>query len=184
MIVYKITNKLTGKIYIGQTVKPLHKRWAVHKSCKRKSPLTSSFKHHGIESFTIEEICSAKSLEELNELEIYYIEKYDCIYPNGYNLQPGGSIAQARIGMPPWNKGKKVKDPLVLKRQSKSHIGQKAWNKKPIICIQTNEIFDSLHSAAKKLNLQVGHICLVLKGKRNSTGGYTFSYLTDLKKSA
>jgi len=48
--------------------------------------------------------------------------------------------------------------------------------KKEIICIETNEVFESLHSAAHKFSLSVENLCNVLKGKKKSFGGYTFKY--------
>lgn len=35
MIIYKITNTVTGKFYVGQTVMSIKRRWAVHKASKR-----------------------------------------------------------------------------------------------------------------------------------------------------
>ena len=83
-------------------------------------------------------------------------------------------------GKDPWNKGKKATE-QAKKNQSEAHIGQKAWNKKAIYCIETKEQFESLHAAASKLGLQTGHICSVLKGKRKTTGGYTFKYVEQKK---
>lgn len=47
---------------------------------------------------------------------------------------------------------------------------------KPIICIETGTEYYSLSECARKMGLQVGHVCSVLKGKRKTTGGYTFKY--------
>lgn len=82
---------------------------------------------------------------------------------------------KARKGKTPWNKGKKATEEA-KHNQSLAHIGQIAWNKRAIICIETGQEFESLHAAAKALQLQPGHICSVLKQKRKSTGGYTFNY--------
>jgi group I intron endonuclease len=121
MIIYKITNLVTNKIYIGQTVMPLKRRWAVHKCAKRKSPLTSSIMKHGVVNFKIEEICKASSKEELAKLEIYYIRHFDCLYPKGYNLSTGGVSSS---GLTPWNKGLKgLKAP-----KSAFKKGHKTWN--------------------------------------------------------
>ena len=91
MIVYKITNRINGKIYIGQTVKSLKLRWAQH--CSPSSGCTAlhnAIKKHGPESFTVEQIDVAASREELDEKERYWISFYDCIAPKGYNLCEGG----------------------------------------------------------------------------------------------
>lgn len=47
---------------------------------------------------------------------------------------------------------------------------------KPIICIETHELFSGVRECAKKMNLDRGNICRVLKGKYTQTGGYTFKY--------
>jgi group I intron endonuclease len=121
MIIYKITNIVTGKIYIGQTTMSLKRRWAVHKAAKRTSPLTSSLKKHGTDKFIIEEIDRAASLEELSTLEIFYIKSLDSLYPKGYNLSSGG---YSNKGCKAWNKG--LKGLPAPKTAFKK--GHKTWN--------------------------------------------------------
>jgi group I intron endonuclease len=128
MTIYKITNKITGKVYIGQTVQPLHKRWYCHKAVKRVCPMSSSIKKHGAKNFVIEPLCSVLNAKDLDDIEIYFIKLYDCKYPNGYNLTDGGSLGSCRRGEEPWNKGLKTSDEI-KKKLSLSHKGQKAWNK-------------------------------------------------------
>lgn len=93
MIVYKITNLINGKIYIGRTTKPLQKRWGVHcchaiKNYKpNKSYIQRAIKKYGKENFIIEEIAKCNSLEELYNKEIDYIKLFNSINPRkGYNL--------------------------------------------------------------------------------------------------
>lgn len=59
MIIYKITNIANGRVYIGQTVMSLARRWSQHSTSKKNSPLYNAFRHYGPENFTIETICSA-----------------------------------------------------------------------------------------------------------------------------
>lgn len=90
MIIYKATNKETGKIYIGQTVRTLKKRRREHER-NPSGYFGESVKKYGLKAFVFEVIDrTAKTIEELNELEIMYIEKFNCVRPNGYNLQTGG----------------------------------------------------------------------------------------------
>lgn len=51
--------------------------------------------------------------------------------------------------------------------------------KKPIVGYKEGEIvlFDSLWEAGQKLNLNISNICAVLRGRRNTTGGYYFRYI-------
>lgn len=93
--IYIIKNKINNKVYIGQTTRSLEWRFSHHKAqinCKNQcSALYSAFKKYGVENFWIEGIEQGDfTAEELNEKEIYYIQKYNSVSPNGYNLQLGG----------------------------------------------------------------------------------------------
>jgi group I intron endonuclease len=96
MIIYKITNTINGRVYIGQTVMSLARRWSQHSTSKKNSPMYNAFRKYGAENFTIEVICSALAPEHLNALEKYFIGYYDSIIPNGYNLTSGGNSAFTR----------------------------------------------------------------------------------------
>ena len=88
MIIYKITNKKNGKIYIGQTIRDLEVRFKQH--CRSGCYLYKAIKKYGVESFDKEIIDTATTREELDEKETYWIKKLNSIYPNGYNLTYGG----------------------------------------------------------------------------------------------
>lgn len=92
MIIYKIVNKLNGKIYIGQTIQPLLKRWNEH--CVKSNGcrfLKNAIQLYGKENFTIEQIDTAETMEELNQKEIYWIDLYNSTNKLiGYNLDKGG----------------------------------------------------------------------------------------------
>ena len=85
MIVYKLTNKINGKFYIGITTGDMKQRLRTHKQ-KSGVYLTSAMKKYGKENFIIEQIDTAKTNKELDEKEIYYISKLN---PH-YNLTNGG----------------------------------------------------------------------------------------------
>lgn len=99
-IIYKITNSINGKIYIGQTAVSIEQRFNGHKIAleaykedkyKHKSHLYNAMSVYGFENFYIEQIDSADSPEELNELEKYYIENLNTRDDSiGYNIAPGG----------------------------------------------------------------------------------------------
>lgn len=93
MKIYKITNTVDGKIYIGQTVQRLSERFRDHTRGDKQPDgyLHRAIKKHGIENFVFEEIDSAKTLEGLNALEEHYIQKFNSLAPNGYNLLLGGT---------------------------------------------------------------------------------------------
>ena len=90
MIVYKITNLLNGKIYVGQTKKTLDKRFKEHS--KAKTVIGAAIRKYGAENFKIEVIEFCQNFLELNEREIFWIEKLNCKVPNGYNVADGGAF--------------------------------------------------------------------------------------------
>lgn len=96
--IYKIENKINGKIYIGQSVN-IKKRWKHHKydldnNKHANKHLQSAWFKYGKNNFSFSIICECK-ISELDEKEMYYINKnksYDENY--GYNLTIGGDGAK------------------------------------------------------------------------------------------
>lgn len=90
--IYKITNKINNKVYIGQSTN-IFNRWNEHryKAKTEDKPLYKAFKRYGIENFTFE-IIEECPIIKLNEREIYWIKYYDS-YNHGYNLTPGGDYS-------------------------------------------------------------------------------------------
>jgi len=79
--IYKITNKLNGKSYIGQSIH-CGKRFDEH--YKGKQLIDEVIQIEGIENFSFEVLKLAKK-EELSYWEDYYIKEYNTMFPNGYN---------------------------------------------------------------------------------------------------
>jgi hypothetical protein len=93
--IYKITNLVNGKVYIGQSIN-IEKRWKTHKKdalwkdgLNYEYPLYRAIRKYGIKNFSFE-IIEECAIDELNEREIFYIAKYDS-YENGYNQTRGGT---------------------------------------------------------------------------------------------
>jgi group I intron endonuclease len=94
IIIYKITNLLNSKIYIGMTTKSITERLQSHVNHSKKPEfrLHKAIKKHGEENFRIEKICTATTQEQANELEREWIAKLDSTnYDIGYNMSLGGS---------------------------------------------------------------------------------------------
>lgn len=85
--IYKITNKITGKVYIGYTEREPIFRWWEHFK-HSQLPIGQALKEDGIESFTFEVLerwlKTDKTIEDMHEIETKYITLYDSIQ-NGYN---------------------------------------------------------------------------------------------------
>lgn len=90
--IYKITNRVNNKVYIGQTHFTIEHRFKQHiKNFNiehRKQPLYMAFAKYGIENFNVEKIEEVEC-ERLNEREIYWIAYYNS-FKNGYNATLGG----------------------------------------------------------------------------------------------
>ena len=98
-VIYKITNNINNKIYIGQSIdfatrERLHEESGFNKNSKCYNyPLYNAIRKYGIENFSIEIIDHGNSLEELNIKEIHYIQKYNSVidFGKGCNLDSGGN---------------------------------------------------------------------------------------------
>lgn len=90
MLVYLITNEISGKKYVGQTVQTLEQRWDKHNVSKGCPALSEAIKKYGRENFKIETIHKCLSREEMDFVEIFYIEFLNTKTPSGYNLTFGG----------------------------------------------------------------------------------------------
>lgn len=88
MIIYKATNLLDSKVYIGLTTKTLDERIKTHlKSKKQKGLFGKALHKYGIANFQVEVIDRADNFDELVEKELQWIFHYNSQSPNGYNIK-------------------------------------------------------------------------------------------------
>lgn len=96
MIVYKATNIVNGKKYVGQTTNTLEYRKDQHRrdSMRKNRPHTrflEAIKEHGFDNFSFEVIEECDTIEVLHSREQHWIRFYDTTNKeNGYNLDSGG----------------------------------------------------------------------------------------------
>ena len=94
--IYKVTNNVSGKIYIGKTKRKTRDRWLEHVRDAKNYPLKNIPLHkaiikYGAENFQIETIETNVPEEELNYKEKYYIKKFNSTNSSiGYNATIGG----------------------------------------------------------------------------------------------
>lgn len=91
--IYKITNRVNNKVYIGQTHFTIEHRFKQHVKNfnieHRQQPLYKAFAKYGLDKFYVEKVEEVEC-DKLNEREIYWIAYYDS-FKNGYNATLGGN---------------------------------------------------------------------------------------------
>ena len=124
--------------YIGQTIHTIQERLKDH--CKISSNcryLKNAIQKYGKDNFSIELICTCID-EELNEKEKYYIEQFNTVVPNGYNLKDGGNSSRHND-----ETKKKISESLLL---NKNRVSARAQLGKP----HTEEIKNKISESIKK----------------------------------
>ena len=136
--IYKITNKLNDKSYVGYTNRENindriseHFSPSVYENINR--PLYNSIKKHGKENFDVEILFEGLDEKEVLQKEIMFIEKF-----GDYNLHPGGNIPPNQKGKT-WNLSEETKKRMSKpksprteehsKKLSESLKGKTPWNK-------------------------------------------------------
>jgi group I intron endonuclease len=112
--IYIITNITTGKQYIGQTINSVIHRFKEHCLTDRryKSALQEAIIKYGKKNFAVDELYISFDKENLNQMEQFFIQLFNTMIPNGYNLRTGGNqnghcsdelkakISQSKTGKP------------------------------------------------------------------------------------
>jgi group I intron endonuclease len=159
MFIYKITNKINGKNYVGQTTTSINNRFIQHVRYNKFGILHKAINKYGSENFTIEEIDGANSQSELNYLETHYIYKYESLAPSGYNLKEGGK-AGGKLSSVEKNR---------LKQKCRKRYGRK------IACINSGDVYNSISEAEDKLGIKKSNIIYSIRTK-GSINGLNFCY--------
>lgn len=130
-IIYKVTNKINGKSYIGQSINALHER---KKSHKHGMKFTNSFvyfhnalRKYGWDNF-IWEILENCLNNKLNKREVYYIDKFNT-FNIGYNLTPGGDFNPMNI-QEIRNKVSQAQTGKILSKETRKKISESLKGRK------------------------------------------------------
>jgi len=133
MIIYKATNKINGKCYIGQSAFSLERRKLEHEKSSRKTKVTLYFhkaiRKHNKDNFEWEILYECNVRKKINTAEMYYIDKFKSFGKNGYNLTEGGEGSKGYKPTPETLKkiSEKTKEGIAKsnKSWSESHKGKK-----------------------------------------------------------
>ena len=165
--IYMLVCKANGKRYIGKS-KNIKRRLNQHRRGKSSSPIIcNAIAKYGWDAFdkTVLEFCL---VEELDEKEIYYIAE---LKPE-YNLSKGG-------GGPKGCKPSPETIEILREAAKKQWANEENLKliRKPIICFETGEIFNSVKSAAASVGVTHSCISMALTGSIKTAGGYRWAYL-------
>lgn len=193
--IYKITNKENGKIYIGQTIRTLEKRWQFHTLSKGCKALHAAIQKYGKDSFEIKPIVHCNSYAELNAREIMCIKLFNSLAPNGYNLKEGGKSGspneEVRKKMSEARTGKKLSVETCRKMSmSRTGKGNSFFGRthsiesllkmgKQVMCLDNGTVYNSATEAANMLSLNRRAIVNHLQGRTKTSGGLTFKYVSN-----
>ena len=188
--IYKIKNKIDNKIYIGQTIQDLEDRWKGHlKKNSNCRYLKSAFKKYGVDNFEFQLVCITFD-NCLDDMEIKYIEHYNCLAPNGYNLRLGGNSGKhneetkRKIGEAVKNRYKNGLVHPQLGKHPSEETRKKLSEAKKRKVIQYDldgnllKTFDSIKEAAEYIGAEhsgIGHCC---RGKNKTAKGFIWKYKT------
>lgn len=185
MLIYKISNDVNDKVYIGQTTRKLKERIEDYKKeTKYKSdsrPIIRAMSKYGFKHFKFEILSdNIETKEEMDKLEIQYIKDYhSLITENGYNIELGGNS----IGKHSEETKRKISEAqLGEKNHMYGKRGELNATSKKVIELTTGKIYNSAMLAADDLQLEFSHVCSVARGDRGSHKGYVFRYLDENNK--
>lgn len=179
MIIYKITNQINGKSYIGKTVKSLDRRISNHlydANNGSKYYIHKAIRKYGFENFKVEIICKYVDNEKfLSEIEKFCIAYYNTKVPAGYNLTDGGEgVSGSNYWLGKHHSESTRKKISEAQRGDKNHLwgkfGKDNPRSKPMILIHPSgeeERFSCASDACKKYGLGQGCLSMVLNGKHN-----------------
>lgn len=186
--IYKITNILNGKCYIGKS-KNIERRWMEHKTPKARGNdrFHKDMQRYGVKNFKFE-VLEECSENELNQKELGYIKKYKPYYNTvGKQVSEEVKLKIAQNTKKWWDSLPELKKEEIIKNnlkgprkghtvslETRRKISKKVTElqKQKVRCIETGEVFASVRDFEKSLGACTGTCAAYWKGKIKSVKGY------------
>lgn len=180
MYIYKITNNINNKIYIGKTINDIKKRFSCHKSnakSNKNTILCKAFRKYRPENFSIS-IIEKNIISEsvLNEKEIYWI---NLLKPE-YNMTSGGEgvsghppSKETRLKISLSNKNKNIKRTI----EQRNNISIKNKGKK-----RTKEQLENMSKSQKGKKLSDSHKLKISNSIKGTTKQKNVCRISDRKE--
>lgn len=186
--IYKITNKINGKCYIGQS-NDINRRWRQELSpnAKLNPHLARAFEKYGTDNFEFE-IIEECQRELLNEREQFWINIYNSANKNfGYNKTFGGDGNLGRHFIMTDTQKEKIRKANTGRKLTENQLialRERASNKIDpnqivIFCYETNKYYLSIGKAAEELRICKDSIRHVINGQDNHAANYRFCKISD-----
>lgn len=175
--IYRITNTINDKSYIGATTQenPNH-RWVQHKHSASNGAvncryLYSAMRKYGIDNFVFEVMAVADTKKQLNLMENAFISLFSTHYTDGgYNISRGGLVS-------------KHTDETKEKMSSAYYKGQYHKERRPVDKYNLKgkliDTFESIEHAYKDLGIRSGSIGKCCRGDAYTVHGYVYRYKGD-----
>lgn len=222
MIVYKIVNKINGRIYVGITTQKLESRMNNHFSLKHKGAplLKKAIAKYGKDNFEYSVVEMTKTMEELGQREVFWIKELRSLCPKGYNMLAGGltntmAIESLKTKVVRADTGKifsSLTEAAAMTGASRhsigfSCVGRQNFAKKipfryldkdlfekgekvrkiraikkdnqylKVLCVETQEVFDTAVQAAKAKNMSINSVRGCLYDSSRVAKGFSFKHI-------
>jgi group I intron endonuclease len=166
-IIYKHTNIVSGKSYIGYTNKTIEERWKIHLQRSKnnyKWKFDKALRKYPENSWNHEILCECDTLKEANQKEIEMISVYKS-YKYGYNSTLGGDGGRTK-GMTGKKHSEKTKE-----KMRRSRLGKKLSKEtKKKISLSCKGKIGHPMSSEHKAKLLLCHLGKDLKNKKLAKG--------------
>jgi group I intron endonuclease len=181
MLIYKITNKINGKCYIGQTSGSLKHRIQQHRKSKSHcTALRDALRIEGMANFDFEILRdNITDRAFANILEVSFIKQFNSKFPNGYNLTDGGRTGPGYKHSLESKKliAKVQKDGYAFRSLEGTDFGR---TKAKAIKCSNGTIYFSIREAALAIGTDRSHIRNCLAKPTRTIKGFKFEYIEDI----
>lgn len=188
--VYLITNLVTGKLYVGQTMKSVAQRWRAHVHAtgnkRRLQPITAAIRKYGPDAFVIEELEVCADRATLNDAELRWATNLDTFAPVGYNLRAGegtGSVSdvsrqklralmtdERREALRQLWRGRRLPDAAYVNARAAQAARRRTWHL--IDPSGSNTVIPDPGQLCRDLGLELGNLRAVAWGIRPAHRGW------------
>lgn len=198
--IYKHTNQITGKVYIGQTCLKPEKRWNNGQGYSKQPIFYQDIQKYGWENFKHEILEKDIAAKDINDREKYWISYYQATNPEkGYNQLIGGSVGyihtkqqkqQISQSLKQYYQTDAGKSFMKIKKMNMqgennpnygnhSFQGLGSKRSKPVYYFELNRYFGSVREAARMLDIKsAGGISQCCLGRQKKANGYTWRFAT------